>query len=61
MVELKLCPFCGGKARLTLFLGNYAVTCTSCLGCIAPYPQQTKKEAVDAWNRRAVHAEEKAD
>lgn len=52
-IKLKPCPFCGGKAKPNLYLGNYAITCTDCLGMIAPYRGQTLEEAIDAWNRRA--------
>ena len=69
MAELKPCPFCGGEAKvqkdvhsidggLRLF---YYVRCCLC-GAIAGfklecYPRQkehkAKREAIDAWNRRA--------
>ncbi len=51
--ELKLCPFCGGEAEVTVFLSNYMVACTSCPASIFPCKGMTKKEAVKAWNRRA--------
>lgn len=51
--ELKRCPFCGGEANMSLFIGNHAVTCTSCMGMILP-PScgWTKEEAIKAWNTR---------
>jgi hypothetical protein len=50
--ELKPCPFCGGKAKVSLFLGNYCVTCCDCLGSIVPDKGMTKDYAIKAWNRR---------
>lgn len=51
--KLLPCPFCGGKAKVMLFLGNYGVACTKCCGAIVAAPEQTKQEAIAAWNRRA--------
>lgn len=51
--KLKRCPFCGGTAEVTLFLGNYLVGCKCCPGAIFPCKGMTEKEAVEAWNRRA--------
>lgn len=48
----KPCPFCGGKAKVKLMLGNYGIACTKCLGCIFPDRNQTEEEAIEAWNRR---------
>lgn len=56
MSELRNCPFCGGEPKVGLFLGMYAVLCTGCLGAIIPPHGDrtwTKKEAIEAWNRRA--------
>ena len=50
--ELKRCPFCGGEARVNLFLGNYCITCDNCPGSIFPCKGMTKEEAIEAWNRR---------
>lgn len=57
MKELKPCPFCGGEAELTLFLGNHCVACTNCLGAIVPSRGMTEEEAIEAWNRRAGEQE----
>ena len=57
MSELKPCPFCGGTAKVSLFLGNYCVTCTECMGAISPARKQTKEEAIKAWNRRVGEQE----
>lgn len=51
-MKLKPCPFCGGEAKLTVFLGKLCVACTNCLGAIVPSVGMTKKEAIEAWNRR---------
>lgn len=53
MTELKPCPFCGGEAELNLLLGNYCVTCKSCMGAIFPAAGMTEEEAIELWNRRA--------
>ena len=50
--KLRTCPFCGGEAKLNMFLGNYCVTCINCLGGIIPAPELTIQEAIEAWNRR---------
>ena len=52
MTELKPCPFCGGEAELNLLLGNYCVTCKSCMGAIFPAAGMTEEEAIELWNRR---------
>ena len=51
--ELKSCPFCGGIAEVTLFLGNYLVACKCCPGATFPCKDMTKEEVIEAWNRRA--------
>ncbi|MGN0733702.1 MAG: Lar family restriction alleviation protein [Emergencia sp.] len=57
MTELKPCPFCGGKAEMVLFIGNFGVGCTNCMGSMFPVNGQTKEEAIKAWNRRAGEQE----
>jgi Lar family restriction alleviation protein len=52
MIELKPCPFCGGKARL--YNGNhdgFGVCCTKCSAKV--YGYMTTGGASRAWNRRA--------
>ena len=51
--ELKPCPFCGSEAKLFTARGkcNQIVRCVACN--VSPGYRQTKKEAIEAWNRRA--------
>lgn len=54
--NLKPCPFCGeDKARILGKPGYYIVECKEC-GAQARL-RETKKAAVDAWNRRAGNAD----
>lgn len=59
-VELKPCPFCGGKAILkkNRYSSGYYVTCLShkCSMIVATCQRETKEEAAEAWNRRAEWA-----
>jgi len=55
MTELKLCPFCGGKANLTteyLVIG-LAVSKVECMSCGASTAENSAKNAIRLWNRRA--------
>lgn len=52
MDQLKPCPFCGGKAKISLFLSRYGVTCTECMGAVLSAPGMDKAEIVKAWNKR---------
>ena len=58
-IKLKICPFCGGEAKVfkhkkamasfgTLF--SYEVECAYCFCRTGLYPSEEK--AVNAWNRR---------
>lgn len=60
MPELKPCPFCGSKVDAPYYydpydgyqgqgLGQYVIRCSRCL---ARVKQDTKEEAIEAWNRR---------
>ena len=49
--ELKPCPFCGGNNLSVEGITFYWVECTDCNASIAG--NETKEEAVEAWNRRA--------
>lgn len=55
--KLKPCPFCGGKAVLEeqdMHVLPFLVKCGNdkCLVYAATYNKFTKKEAIEAWNRR---------
>ena len=57
MSELKPCPFCGGEGCLQRhdFVGytdTFGVVCLDC-GCETRQFYDTKKDAIEAWNRRA--------
>ena len=50
--ELKPCPFCG-SCEIEILGANRAY-CTHCAECGAVLPvSRTKKQAADAWNKRA--------
>ncbi len=50
MSELKLCPFCGGKAKQYLSVLSWV----ECEKCGAKTPQyQFDNQSIDAWNNRA--------
>jgi len=59
-VELKPCPFCGGKADLIIVPGYFQQGLSSsgwlvkCLaGCCNQMPYASDHDAIEAWNRRA--------
>lgn len=58
--NIKLCPFCGGDARLTYSTDNHRqpyVTCDTprCPGCNTyQWHYHTEAEAIESWNRRVV-------
>lgn len=58
MIELKPCPFCGGDEIGLLTTaplrnnGLWNVRCDGC--CVETAYQDTKAEAIDAWNRRGA-------
>jgi Lar family restriction alleviation protein len=52
---LKPCPFCGGKATLTIddeyqVLYFFHVMCETC--CAQSIGLQSKDEVIDSWNKR---------
>ena len=55
-MELKPCPFCGGKAA---FIGDGAtIKCKSCGGAfIVTNPLINRLEVAEAWNRRVAENE----
>lgn len=62
LIEIKPCPFCGGKAIFRYFTGDFGyrpagIQCTSCLAQITmdahDLPMdQVRAITVDMWNRR---------
>ncbi|MBR5941562.1 MAG: Lar family restriction alleviation protein [Neisseriaceae bacterium] len=50
-VKLNNCPFCGGKAKIHLYLSKYYANCKKCKTFSAPY--DTAEQAAAAWNTRA--------
>jgi Lar family restriction alleviation protein len=54
-MELKPCPFCGGKAEVVDNEYFVDVSCAHihCRGYAASLMYNNKKEAIEAWNRRA--------
>lgn len=67
-IELKPCPFCGGKAeyiinsnyeRCTTHGWKFGIKCTSCMTVdLKPngeivFAKDDRKKAADMWNRRA--------
>lgn len=56
-VELKSCPFCGGKAKIYTQYGFRAQIIGSCVSCTecgaSTNTYTTVKVAIYAWNRRA--------
>ena len=61
--ELKVCPFCGGDARIHSkvlaegFDSGYWVVCDEC-GKGDTLPHESEEEAAAAWNARAAVADE---
>lgn len=49
-VKLENCPFCGGKAKIHLYLSKYYANCKKCKTFSAPY--DTAEQAAAAWNTR---------
>lgn len=49
-IELKPCPFCGGKARGFSHCSFNFIKCMTCKTVSGIY--DTYKDAVAAWNRR---------
>ena len=51
---LKLCPFCGGKAYITEFVGKFIAMCTNadCMVMPKTFETETLQEAITVWNTR---------
>lgn len=58
MVDLKPCPFCGGKAEIGTGPGYSFVNCTDCMAStdilLAENWKYTALEAADRWNMRTA-------
>ena len=54
MVELRPCPFCGGKAELEDLGWPHHVYCTACGARVTSilYDEEGDQEAIEKWNRR---------
>lgn len=54
-MDLKKCPFCGGKAKFFALGNEYEVYCTDCHASTGWYSQtgEGRELAAAAWNRRA--------
>lgn len=55
--DLDTCPFCGGEAKIQLFLGRYSIVCTNCPAFMVPSPvdydeYQDTFSIVECWNSR---------
>ena len=55
-IELKPCPFCGGKAKLVGHerFHEYYVYCNNCMA--ASWDYETSEEAANAWDNRQIQA-----
>jgi len=52
LIELKPCPFCGGKAEVHEFNGKcFMAYCSKC-ACEQGRNYTTEKAAIKAWNKR---------
>ena len=63
MIELKPCPFCGGKAKFRYLMPYNFVQCTKCKMpgpvIVDSYEQRDGKEqAIRLWNKKAIFVEE---
>ena len=58
-IELKPCPFCGGKVnkRKAPLMGTIMFVCEKCGADICFYGAEHEPKATEAWNRRYDNAE----
>jgi len=61
MEEIKVCPFCGGKAKIEPWIddGYFCIGCLNdeCHGEIMPkggFGYESKEKAIKSWNTRTV-------
>lgn len=59
-IELKSCPFCGGRANLLVTPSGVAVRCRKCfIGTLYHLDDNNSsnviREVVDEWNRRVTN------
>ena len=54
-MNLKPCPFCGSTELGVYFDKRVEASVVSCRDCGGNIQRETKKEAVEAWNRRATN------
>lgn len=55
--ELKLCPFCGGKSKLTRVFWGHRFFEIECSYCRVRVSRETEEEVIDVWNRRVTDGE----
>ena len=58
-IELKPCPFCGGKAKCIEYYGLFHVICCDCY--IAGRDRPSIDGAIEAWNTRPIEDALKAE
>ena len=52
-VELKPCPFCGGKAKVSKSdIDHFVVNCTKCPCSVGRYWFWKMEDAINMWNTR---------
>lgn len=56
MLEIKPCPFCGGKANKVKFGKIQMFECEKCRAVVSFCGAESELKATKAWNRRAENA-----
>lgn len=56
MIDLKPCPFCGGRANLEDLGWPHHVYCTECGAKVTSckFEKEGELEAIEKWNRRVL-------